>query len=66
MQAGRLNRIARFVATTDDGRHCVAEMPEAAFRFVQGIKAAENLYMEKEAADSAANADVKGTTPSLT
>ena len=46
----KLNRIVRFVAVTSDGRHCVAEMPEAAFRFVQGIKAAENLHIETTAA----------------
>ena len=40
-----LNRIVRFVIVMNDGRHCVAEMPEAAFGFLQGVKATENLHI---------------------
>lgn len=57
----QLNRIARFVAVTKDGRHCVAEMPEAALHFLQGIKAAENLYVAGSVSES--TADVEGAAP---
>ena len=45
----KLNRMARVVVVMNDGRYCVVEMPEAAFRFVQGIQAAANLRMEMPA-----------------
>ena len=41
----KLPRIARFVFVTHDGRYCVAEMPEAAFRFLQGVKAGMNQHI---------------------
>ena len=47
----KLTRMVRFVAVTSDGKHCVAEMPEAAFRFIQGIKAADKLHIDTVAAD---------------
>lgn len=48
----KLPRIARFVAVTHDGQYCVAEMSEAAFRFLQGIRAAMNLHIQTDAAVS--------------
>ena len=57
----KLPRIARFVAVTHDGRYCVAEMDEAAFRFLQGIRAAMNLHIQTDAA--VATPDTPEATP---
>lgn len=37
----KLSRVVRFVAVASDGRHCVGEMPETAFYFVQGVRSAD-------------------------
>ena len=59
----KLNRIARVVATTNEGRYCVAEMPEVAFYFIQGIKAAENSHVETPVATSDFNSEVAEAAP---
>lgn len=59
----KLTRMVRFVAVTCDGQHCVAEMPEAAFRFVQGIKAAENLYIDTGASEPVADPEGAAAAP---
>ena len=59
----KLTRMVRFVAVTYDGQHCVAEMPEAAFRFVQGIKAAENLHIDTVASEPVADPEGAAAAP---
>ena len=49
----KLKRVARFVVTTQDGRHAVLEGPESVFRFMSGVYAAPNLQLE--AVDSEAS-----------
>jgi hypothetical protein len=58
----KLPRIARFVAVTHDGRYCVAEMPEVAFRFLQGINTAMNLNIQTDIAAVSAS-EVLETAP---
>ena len=42
----KLTRLARFVLTTQDGKHAVLEGPESAFRFMNGVYAAPNIQLE--------------------
>ena len=42
----KLKRVARFVVTTQDGRHAVLEGPEPIFHFMSGVYAAPNLQLE--------------------
>ena len=49
----KLKRVARFIVTTQDGRHAVLEGPESVFRFMSGVYAAPNIQLE--AVDSEAS-----------
>ena len=42
----KLTRVARFVVTTQDGKHAVLEGPESVFRFMSGVYAAPNIQLE--------------------
>ena len=59
----KLTRMVRFVAVTHDGQHCVAEMPEGAFQFVQGIKAAENLHTDTVTSEPVADPEDVAAAP---
>ena len=54
----KLTRLARFVVTTQEGRHAVLEGPESVFRFLSGVYAAPNIQLE--AVDSEASAAPSG------
>ena len=42
----KLTRVARFVVTTQEGKHAVLEGPESVFRFMSGVYAAPNIQLE--------------------
>lgn len=42
----KLTRLARFIVTTQDGKHAVLEGPESVFHFISGIYAAPNIEVE--------------------
>ena len=51
----KLARMARFVVTTQEGKHAVLEGPEPVFRFMSGVYAAPNIQLD--AVDSEVPAD---------
>ena len=44
----KLTRLARFVLTTEDGKHAVLEGSENAFCFLDGVYTAPNIQLEEE------------------
>ncbi len=47
----RLTRLARFVITTEDGKHAVLEGPENAFCFLDGVYTAPNIQLTEVASE---------------
>lgn len=43
----KLNRLARFILTTEDGKHAVLEGSENAFCFLDGVYTAPNIQLEE-------------------
>ena len=50
----KLTRLARFVVTTEDGKHAVLEAPESVFCFLNGVYAAPNIQLETVAPETPA------------
>ena len=48
----RLTRLARFVVTTEDGKHAVLEGPENAFCFLDGVYTAPNIQLKEVASEA--------------
>ena len=47
----KLTRLARFVLTTEDGKHAVLEASENAFCFLDGVYTAPNIQLEEVASE---------------
>ena len=48
----KLTRLARFVVTTEDGKHAVLEAPEPVFCFLNGVYTAPNIQLDAVAPEA--------------